>query len=213
MSTEAMKRGFGFPLPLAGLLAFRHPRPGHVYGEARWHEGEALVCNGYVALRARKGRWLAAEFAAATADFLERFFALPWGEMPSGGNDWRASDEARHGLYKYRLRSMAGAGLREQPAVRVGGTAVVALATLQWAGRLPRCELWAGAWDRGLPLPLRFSGGVGLIAQRQEGMADFSIFEPRRHEDGTRLERRGPRMSLALPGWPPVDESDRPTIV
>jgi hypothetical protein len=202
-------KAFPFPLPLDALRAFFHPLRGHVYADAQWHEGEALACNGWVALRAGKGRWVPGDFGPAPEAYLTRFFEMPWGSVPTG-KDWGLLDDVRGLLFRYEPRGVFATGGKLAPCagVRVGGVAIIPLSLLQLVSRLPRCEVWTGGLDPEVPLPLRFSGGVGLIWRGRFTEAKFSIFEPRRHEDGTRAGKDGPRPNLGLPGWPPVDETN-----
>ena len=209
---EPSKKAWGTPLPLEGLRSFRHPNPGHVFGAAVWHEGEALASNGLVALRATKGWWGPEDFEQASEGFLERFFGIPWGGMPAG-NEWSNLDDVRGTLYRGHPGVMYDKGrdgwrFADCCKVRVGGSVVVPLSVLQWVARLPRCEVWTGLGDGDQPLAFRFSGGVGMIAPDASALVDFAIFEPRRHDDGSRIARSGPRPGFSLPGWPPVDKTD-----
>ena len=108
-------------------------------------------------------------------------------------------------------RGKNGWRFAEGAKVRVGGSVVVALSALQWVARLPRCEVWTGLADADQPLAVRFTGGVGMIAPDAGNLVAFSIFEPMRHDDGSRMARSGPRPGFALPGWPPVDMTDQAT--
>ncbi|MEI7912009.1 MAG: hypothetical protein WCK77_20445 [Verrucomicrobiota bacterium] len=210
---KTSRKGFPFPLPLYALGGFVHPAPGSVFAAAHWHEGEALACNGHVALRAGKGAWLPEDFAPPAAGFLERFLGLPWVDGLAA-DAWRSMDDLGALLYRQGAREVfEGGKLAACPAVRVNGRVVVPLSLLQLVGMLPRCAVWCGPMDQEDALAFSFSGGRGLIGNHGLREAAFSIFEPNRHDDGSRVGKYIVPPSLPLPGWPPVDESDNPTSV
>lgn len=207
-------KAFAYPLPLKALSEFTHPAEWHGLHHARRHGAEVLAGNGYVALRVRKGMWLAADHEAAGAEFLGRIGKLPWTRFDSLNDDWRAMDSAGGRLF---APGQIDFWLRDKPAPtpvwRVNDTLLVRVSLLQLIARLPRCECYTGRQSHGEHLFFRFSGGVGIIAaDARLTMASGELFGAARDLwSGERLERRkGPRPSFSLPGkpWPPEDLSE-----
>ena len=62
--------------------------------------------------------------------------------------------------------------------------------------RLPRCEVHLGVMGPEAPLLFRFNGGMGMLApDKKLTNASFSIFEPKRHENGDRIGKQSYRPS------------------
>lgn len=229
--TVASKAGFPFPLQLGSLDWFAHPDGRHPFSAPMWQGGTALVANGFVALEVSRGLWDANDFPAADGVFLQRFRKLPWlrfQHLPP--DDWRQMDELRGNLFRYAPIYPWTAGHRcaPSPVWRVNEVFLARLSHLQLIARLPRCELHLGVMGPGAPLLFRFSGGRGMLAaDLRLTEASFSVFEPRRHEDGMRAvahapirnpygERGAPAQTgffapVADPGspdWPPEAADD-----
>lgn len=214
----ASKNGFPFPLQMGALDWFCHPRAGHVFERPAWRAGNAVVCNGYMALDVHRGHWMAGDFPPAGEEFLRRFLALGWERFQGLTDDWQAFDDVRGTLYRFApIYPWTEAGkCAPSPVWRVGGAFLARLSHLQLIARLPRCEVHVGRIGPDSPLLFRFSGGRGMLApDKRLTLTSFSIFEPIRYEDGTRVAKRmvappgwvNPQPTK-FPGWPPEDTTD-----
>jgi hypothetical protein len=214
----ASRNYFPFPLQLGALDWFCHPRPGHVFERPAWWDGEAVAGNGYIALRAHRGHWMASDFPAAEGEFLERCEALGWDRFEGLTEDWMNFDDVRGHLYRHApIYPWTEAGkCAPSPVWRVGGAFLGRLSHLQLIARLPRCEVHVGRIGPDSPMLFRFSGGRGMLAaDKRLTISSFSIFEPMRHEDGARVGKRmvappgwvNPAPSK-FEGWPPADETE-----
>lgn len=200
------RKSHPYPLPAHALETFRRPHPAHALHGIHRHDGELLVGNGYVAVRAHRGLWMPSEYPEAAGEFLERFGALPW-ERPLAG-PWRALDEASAALWRRgEIGMWDGDRLAASPVWLVVDT-LVRLSVLQLVARLPRAEVLVGNADREDPMFFRFAGGRGIIARdRRLTQWSFHLWPPR-HDclTGERLERETrPKPCFSLPGWPPPD--------
>lgn len=203
---------YPYPLPESALEDFCSPRPENVFGQACRHEGEIWAGNGYVAIRAARGRWIDAEFPEASPAFLERVMALPW-DRPLVG-PWRALEDAREPILRRgSLALWAGHRLAPSPIWRVGAS-ICRLALIRLIWRLPRCEVFLGPVDSAEPLFFRFSGGHGLIAHDPRlTLWSFHLWPPQTDcLSGELVPARGaPAPTLrrfSLPNWPPADPVD-----
>lgn len=204
-------KNYPYPLPERALADYCHPLAGHVFGAAVRHEGEVLAVNGYVALRCTRGWWVTEEFSEAGAEYMERFDALPWGQVLTG--EWRALSDLGAGLWvggELEMWALGSARLAVSPVWRVGDS-LCRLSLLQAVARLPRCEVFIGASDREDPVFFRFSGGRGLIAyDARLTLWSRHVFAPQ-HDclTGERVTRSNrPKPNFALPGWPPPEVAD-----
>ena len=188
----ATKYGFPFPLQLGALDWFCHPRG--MFARPAWAAGQALVANGYLALRVARGYWAASDFEEPSAEFLRRFEALPWSRFAGIPDEWRSLDDIRGHLYRDApVYPWTEAGKCAPSRVwRVNGSFLARLSHLQLIARLPRCEVHLGIMSPDAPLMYRFNGGLGMLAaDKRLSTAGFSVFEPaRHHEDGSRLGKR-----------------------
>lgn len=186
----ASRSPFPSPLQLGVLDWFVHPRPGHVFARPAWQESFVLVANGYLALRLHRGYWTETDFMPADGDFLARFEALPWSRFEGIPDEWRAMDDIRGTLYRSAPVYPWTEKHRCAPSRvwRVNGSFLARLSHLQLIARLPRCEVHLGIMSQDAPLLFRFNGGIGMLAADPRlTEASFSVFEPRRHEDGSRI--------------------------
>lgn len=166
-----MKRGFPYPLPIECLGEFVHPDLNHEFASPSRHGDEVIAANGYVVIRATRGRWLDADFSEASAGFMARVDALPWSHAREMKEDkWKFLDGAKRFITaRARLGMFSGTRVAASPVWLVGDV-LVRLSVLQAVALLPRVEV---AWtDRALPLWFRFSGGIGAIA------ADWRLRDP-----------------------------------
>lgn len=215
-----MRAAFPFPLPESALGEFCHPAAGHALARPMRRSGEILVGNGYLAMIARKGNWIDAEFPEATPEFMARLEKLRWGrlfEVMAHSEAWDALDRMRGTLGRHGPLEVWNAGrIHACPIWRVRD-ALVRLSMLQLVARLPRAEVYTG--QQALPedgMMFRFSGGCGIVARDARlTHGTFEIFQPRADvfESGRVMERsRGKSVGFAWGGsmanWPPVDETE-----
>lgn len=216
MTPTASKSPFVYPLQFDALEEFCHPSERHQCGRPAFYEGQALVANGYMALRVDRGLWDAKSFEDAPPGFFTRVLGLPWAKdlsaVPAG--DWRAMDAVRAILFKRGpLALWLNGRPSPTPVVRVGGHFLARLSHLQLIARLPRCEVVPprGMLLDGQPLHFRFSGGRGMIAEdKRLTESSLAIFSPQRCPiDGGSIPRNtGP---LVLPKKPPYWKQFEPT--
>lgn len=208
-----MRQSYPYPIPADALLAFCRPdRAMHPLAKPCRGDGEVMAANGYVALRAHRGRWLDRDYAPAGAEFLERLGKIPWNRfLQVQDTDWRALDLVAAALWaRGEIEPWLRGKMAPTPVWRVDEIPV-RLSLLQLIARLPRCEVATGPATPDQPLFFRFTGGRGAIARdpRLE-QTSFQIFAPARDAfDGERCSRpRGPKPSFSLPGWPPPEPVD-----
>lgn len=209
---------FPYPLPEHALAHFCHPQPGHDFAKAVRVDGEIWAGNGYVMLRAEKGRWIDAEIPKAGDGFLTRAAKLPWGRWDTlQAPEWRDLSDIRALIFA-RGNQLVWTGpplapyMAPTPIWRVGDV-LCRLSLLQLIAKLPRCAVYAGEQDRHDPLWFRFSGGRGAVAyDNRLTMASFSILQPSRDcLTGSRNARQArPFLGMAQPNstWPPPDLSE-----
>lgn len=211
------KNDFGYPLPEYALADFCCAAAG-VLSRPMRHEGEIIAANGYVALRAYRGRWLDSDFPPASPEYMARINALPWERYQKlAADEWRTLTDARAHLYRRGRMGLLRAGtarLAPSPVWLVGHV-LVRLTLLQLIDRLPRCEVWTGNGGPGQPLWFRFTGGRGAIAaDARLRESSFSIFQPVFNEWTGAFEKSRPadhgRVRLTMPGnqWPPPEPVD-----
>lgn len=174
---------FPYPLTEECLRAFRHPRTGHCMHHPARLGRDIVAGNGYLAIRAQKGRWLDEEFPAIGAEFRRRLERLPWARCEAAATrpEWRALDDIRGTL---RAAPQAALWLGDKPAPspvwRVGGQFLIRLSHLLLIARLPRCEVFIAPQDRSAALLFRFSGGHGMVAPDSRlTIASREVFAPR----------------------------------
>ncbi len=189
---------FPYPLPQYALAEFCGTRAGFLLSAPVRQEREILAGNGYLAIRCHRGGWIDHEFAAASASYLARFEALPWGRWEQLGDDWRALDLGslcRRGRIDYWINHRPA----PSPVWRVG-SAVVRLSMLQQVARLPRCEVnWTP--DQDTPLFFRFSGGRGMIARDARlTLWSYALFQPRVDCLSGELRRTAPARMARMAG-------------
>lgn len=209
-----MRNAHPYPLPLHALDEFVHPEDWHLFRHARRHDGEILAGNGYVALRASRGRWIDAEFPAASCEFLGRFGKLPWQRWPDGRDEeWRMMDDRRGDLFRNGEIALWLQGKLAPTPVWLCNEKRVRLSLLQLMARLPRAEVFVGSQDAEDPVWIRFSGGRAAIAMDARlTISSREIFGPARdHWSGERLRSQGrPKFqgSRNYMNWPPADTSE-----
>jgi hypothetical protein len=187
MIPEPSKRPFRFPLPESALPYFCHPDHVPFTAPVRLESGEMGAASGWVALRVRRFHGFAEEYPPASAEFVERFEALPWAKWPDlTGREWRKFDAVAGTLWRdpplslWRMESMKWR-ISRQKLVRVAGAPLVPLALLQLLSRLPAAELCLHAPEPTSPVFFRFAGdGMGIIPHHGhlEGGA-FELFKPK----------------------------------
>lgn len=212
-----MTRSFPYPLPPEALAEFCHPAEWHAFHRPRWHAGEVLAGNGYLVIRASRGRWLESDFLPASAEFLGRVGKLPWGRWDEivKRDTWRALEDERGRIFaRKRIGVWADKGGIGASPVWMVGEIPVRLSALQLVAMLPRCEVFTGPVGPEDPLWFRFSGGIGAIARDRKLTPGFSaaLFVPRVDTlDGTLIHSRPTRTAphrYTLPGWPPPEPAD-----
>lgn len=159
-----MKAPFTFPIPIAAVEIFRHPDPSHALHGLHM-DGDALIAgNGYIAVRADRGYWMAGDFEPAPEEFTRRTSALPWHTFPPDGEGWRRMDEKRGDIYD---RAPIGLFTEKHkptpsPVWRVAGMHMIRLSFLQQLARLPRCEVYTAGTRDDFAL-FRFNGGRAIV--------------------------------------------------
>jgi hypothetical protein len=228
-----------FPNPLTEdvLGAFCHPIPTHALARPVRIGAEIIAGNGYVCLRAHRGRWFDEEFPEATAEQQARIEALFWGKFDTlDPQCWEALDDVRGELYRHSpiaIWAIDKHGPTGKPSPtpiwKSGTCAPVRLSLLQLIARLPRCEVFTGSQDPSHPLFFRCTGARGIIAADPRlTTTSWKIFQPRfdqmdnclvhqRKKDPTpwiqKTLKPGDRQtwSPTLPGntpWPPPEPID-----
>lgn len=211
-----MRKGFPYPLPVEALKEFCHPVEGHIMARPMRRGGEILAGNGYMAIIARRGNWIDAEFPEAAPEFLARLEKLRWGrlfEVMAKSEAWDALDRLRGTLGRHGPLEVWNSGkIHACPIWRVRDS-LVRLSMLQLVARLPRAEVYTG--PQALPedgMMFRFSGGCGIVARDARlTHGTFEIFQPVADvlNAGQTMERqRGGQVSFPLKNWPPVDMTD-----
>lgn len=158
-----MKKGYSYPLPEEALAEFCHPERSHIFGAPARMGREVVAANGYVVLRASRGRWIDADYPEAHSEFVKRVEALPWVHMEATAESkWVDLERVKTKICaRPRLGMWSGTRVGASPVWLVGDV-LCRLSVLQLVALLPRVQV---AWsDRALPLWFRFSGGVGAIA-------------------------------------------------
>jgi hypothetical protein len=164
-----------FPNPLdeATLAAFCHPSPRHPFHKPVLSDGDVLAANGYVALRAHRGRWLDSDFDGPTPAQTLRLDRLAWSAFDTlRSNCWDATDDQKGmifrsgpiGFWAVDEDSSATGKPSPTPIWKVGSAAPVRLSLLQLIARLPRCEVFTGPQAPNQPLYFRCTGARGIIA-------------------------------------------------
>lgn len=207
-----MKSDFPYPLTECALPEFCNPALGHVLSKPVRDAAEIIAGNGFVVLRAHRGRWLDSDFPRASAAFLERINKIPWGRFESLSDDrWRDLCGVRQMIDR---RGSIGfwqdgtAKVSPSPVWRVGSV-YVRLSLLQLIARLPRVAV---AWTEDLDSPLwfRFTGGRGAVAHdRRLTLSSFSIFQPLVDPMGRIVSpEKAPAPTWGFKNWPPQDQSE-----
>ncbi|GAA5124580.1 hypothetical protein JIN84_12870 [Luteolibacter yonseiensis] len=191
-----MTRSFPSPLQLGVLDQFVHPHPASVFCRPVWHEGDVLTASGYIACRfvpSLRRLWGESDFLPAPAGFFERYDALPWARFHGIPDEWRPMDDVRGHLFRRALINPWTTKhlCAPSPVWWVNGGFLARLSHLQLIARLPRCEVHLGVMGPDAPLIFRFNGGMGMLARDPKlTTASFTIFEPHRHEDGSRIGKQ-----------------------
>lgn len=206
-------KSYPFPLPESALADFCSPLEGHALGKPFHHEGFIYAGNGYLAIRASKGRWIDDEFPDLEGEAKRRMMSLPWEQARMAAGEWRELDTVRGDLFRSGTIDLwLGDRPAPSPVWRVG-KALVRLSHLQRMAMLPRAEVCPRATGPNLPLFFRFSGGLGIIpANKRLTIHSRELFPPqycplRGHE----IERPTQQF-LGLPStnrnWPPPEPTD-----
>jgi hypothetical protein len=232
------KAPFPNPLDEATLAAFCHPVITHALARPVRTEKEIIAANGYLCLRAHRGRWFDEEFQEPACPVRARIDSLPWKRfeiLPEA--NWFPLDDVRGDIYRQppigfwavAKDSSATGKPAPTPIWKCGTCSPVRLSLLQLIARLPRCEVFTGSQDSSQPLFFRCSGARGIIAADPRlTTTSWKIFQPRfdqmdncmvhqRKKDPTpwiqKTLKPGDRQtwSPTLPGqrpWPPPEPID-----
>ncbi len=211
-----MKTPFRFPLLAGDIATFCHPSPMHDLHEPHILDGALVAANGYLAVRAERGRWMASDFTPAPKAFTARLAALAWANFPADSAEWRALDDVRGQLFKFASIGMwmeKNHRCAPSPVWQVAGQHLIRLSHLQALSRLPRCEVHAGSQSHGTAAYFRFNGGLAIVPpDTRLTVHSFSIFVPTYHRlDGYRRERTATQQTFSgghLKGWPPASPTD-----
>src|SRR5690606_5057900 len=133
------------------------------------------------------------DFPKPRPGFVGKFMELPWSRFAGLPDEWRAMDDIRGNLYRYApIYPWTKEGrCAPSPVWRVNASFLARLSHLQLIARLPRCEVHLGVMAPDAPLLFRCTAGMGmLMADPKLTLDSFAIFEPRRHEDGSRIGKR-----------------------
>lgn len=211
-----MKTPFRFPLLAGDIATFCHPDPNHDLHEPHILDGALVAANGYIAVRADRGRWMASDFTPPTKAFTDRISPLAWGAFPPDSAEWRAIDDVRGQLFRFAPIGMwieRNHRIAPSPVWQVGGQHLIRLSHLQALSRLPRCEVHAGSQSHGTPCYFRFNGGIAIVPPDPRlAVHSFSIFAPSYHPlEGHRIARTNTRQNFSgghLKNWPPPPPTD-----
>lgn len=166
------KTPFPNPLDEATLAAFCHPCI-HALSRPALVGSEVIAANGYIALRAHRGRWLDSDFDAPSPEHHARIQRLNWDAFDSlDPGKWDKLDDVRGQIYRTATISFWATNAENVPTGRpsatpiwkVGKAAPVRLSLLQLIARLPRCEVYTGPQTPTQPLYFRCTGARGIIA-------------------------------------------------
>lgn len=166
-----LKEQLGYPLSAeAARKALCHPWRGHVYHlPAMLPCGAMAAANGFMAVVCEKFALPAP--VDASPEFLARWDErVKWGgeEIWSDEHEWKPLADVTGTLFKYGPRPAFFKGSlnwhpRLEPAVGIGHEAIIPLAMLQLASRLPRAEVLTETFHSS-PVRIRFNGGRAMIA-------------------------------------------------
>lgn len=222
--THASKSPFLFPLLPGDLAEFSHPSNLSPLSAAHIIDGCLTTGNGYIAIKANRGRWMDSDFQPASQKFIDRFSTLPWNTDIANSTEWRPLDAIRQELYRSAPISLwteqplvAGAfKLSPSPVWKVGANQLIRLSFLQLLARLPRCEVWAGRSHPSEPIRFRFNAGVALVPRDHRlTLCSKQIFRPVYHSlTGERQDpstRARPSFGPNPPPEPPMDNWPPPT--
>lgn len=186
-------RPFRHPLDLPSLREFCHPGDPDFIAPFRHPSGDIVAANGYLALRLQRGPTCHdPDIPAARDSARDRIDLLPWGRFTPAVPSlvapvWRDFDSARIWLFPPGRKPPAlwhQRRLNLTESVWTAGAMHLPLPLLQLVSRLPRAEAWIDG-NRDF-LPIRFSGGIGLIAAPWRHCPDtmipphtIHIFSPR----------------------------------
>jgi hypothetical protein len=223
------KAPFPNPLDVATLEAFCHPVPGNDLAAPVRIGAEIVAANGFLALRAHRGRWLDADFPEPSAGQLRRIDALPWESAAHLPEFWKPLELIKAHLFRFAPIGPWAIDKHGHPTERLCATPVwkcgdahpVRLSFLQLISRLPRAEVFVGPQGNRRPLYFRCTGARGIVAAdvRLETFS-FSVFQPTTDRmDGSLVyattrkpTEAAPRPPMALlpeqKPWPPVDMTD-----
>ncbi len=187
-ATRPSKKRLGFPISAEALQALCHPDHRHAYHRPVMLPSDDLAAaNGWLMLKAHKFALPAPD--PATPAFLDRWDrAGKWRrDTWTDGHDWRPTDDIFGTLFRFGPKPVweptrVRYHLRRHPAALVGRAAIVPIALLQLVARLPRAEVRADISDHSQPLPFRFNGGRGHIANHAAalmGKQAVSVLPPK----------------------------------
>lgn len=163
------RQPFPNPLDEAVLAAFCHPSERHPFHRPVLIDGDVIAANGYVALRAHRGRWLDSDFQGPTPAQAARLDRLAWSAFDTLKADcWDATDSQKGQIFRSGLigfwTDSGPAKPSPTPIWKIGNCAPVRLSLLQLIARLPRCEVYTGPQSPTQPLYFRCTGARGIIA-------------------------------------------------
>lgn len=230
--THSMSLKVPFPNPMTEdvLAAFCHPVPTHALDRPIRIGTEIIAGNGYVCLRAHRGRWFDDEFQEASEAQKKRIESLTWGTIDQlDAGHWIPMESVKPQLFKFAPLALWAIDKHGHPTGKChpcpiwkcGNSHPVRLSLLQLISRLPRAEVWTGPQSARQPLYFRCTGARGIIAaDTLLDLFSFSILQPTTDRmDGSLVYRRNEapktetqrQPAALLPGqkpWPPADLSD-----
>lgn len=196
----SLKAPFPNPLTEDVLAAFCHPSPAHPLARPVRIGAEIIAGNGYVCLRAHRGRWFDDEFPEASDQQRQRIEKLSWSKFDTlDPACWEPLDDVRGNIYRFApiafwADTKPGQPIGKPsptPIWKCGYAAPVRLSLLQLIARLPRCEVFTGPQDRSHPLYFRCTGARGIVAAdpRLE-TTSWKIFQPHYDQMADRVVHR-----------------------
>lgn len=226
----SLKASFPNPLDEATLAAFCHPIPSHALAKPLRIGGEILAGNGYLCLRAHRGRWLDSDFPEAAPEQQARLETLKWGVIERlAPAHWQPLAMRKPLLFKFAPFHLWAYDQHDQPTGKChpcpiwkcGDAHPVRLSILQLISRLPNAQVWTGPQAARQPLYFRCTGARGIVAaDNRLDEYSFSIFQPSTDRlDGSLVyasadpaRESKPRLPAPLlPGqrpWPPPEPCD-----
>lgn len=210
------KAPFTFPLLAGDIAEFCHPSPESPFHRAHFRDGDLTAGNGFIAIRAMRGRWIESDFTPAPDGFGDRMGTLPWHRIPPPSPEWRDLDEIRGIIYASAPLDPWTPDHKSSPSPspvwRIAHHHRIRLSHIQLLARLPRCKVFCGHSMKDDPLFISFSSGCALMPpDRRLETQSREIFVPQ--YDCLTKQRRDryatqPRFPNTVLNWPPPEPLD-----